>query len=180
MTDLSKILAQVDFFLWTRTPAFLDFNLLNLHMIQRKQTLFLLELIFLGIALLFVPSNVVVKPAESIQVYLLPGSGFESTAWHYLAISLNTVNLLLAFVAIFMFRKRNLQVKLSYVLLISWGLISLVSAFLPLAVTAGEATGVQNSYFGVIAGLFGMLAAYLAARFINKDIELLKSADRIR
>ena len=65
-------------------------------MIQRKQTLFLLEVVFLAIALLFVPSNIIVKPNTSVNLYLLPpGNAYESSIWHDLAMYLNFICLVL-------------------------------------------------------------------------------------
>ncbi len=143
-------------------------------MIQRKQTLFLLELVFLGIAFLLVPTNIIVKSTGNINVYLLPGNNFESTTWHYLMMSANFIGLLFSIVSIFLYKKRTLQLKLLYAML------SLMMAFCPAVHLSGDIIEIQNHYFGMVIGLFAVPAAYLAARFIKKDIELLKSADRIR
>jgi hypothetical protein len=50
----------------------------------------------------------------------------------------------------------------------------------PFVVKTEEMIEVKINYFVVAIGAFSVLAAFLAARFIKKDIELLKSADRIR
>ncbi len=150
-------------------------------MIQRKQTLFLLELVFLGIALLFVPSATVLTPNNSQGVCLLPLPGnFMSTTWHYIAMALNFIALLLALITIFLYKKRELQYKLSYILMMLWILLTVTTGLCPLVKPGSDITGVQTNYPVVVIGLFSILAAYLAARFIRKDIDLLKSADRIR
>jgi hypothetical protein len=150
-------------------------------MIQRKQTLFLFELIFLGIALLFVPSGNVATPASSYELYLVPINNAEihSSPGHYAAIFINFTALVLAFVAVFLYRQRTMQMKLCYVMLILWTVLTLMIAFCPF-VNSSVTPSAHVSYLAVAIGAFGMLAAYLAARYIKKDIELLKSADRIR
>lgn len=150
-------------------------------MIQRKQTLFLIELIFLASALLFVPTNIILTPADAFNVYLLPSTGnFISTSWHLLAIGLNAACLALAVVSVFLFKKRLLQIKLCYVQLVLWlGLAGILGA-MPLVVMNGDITEIQNNYVGFAISLCAVIAAFLAARFIKKDIDLLKSADRIR
>lgn len=149
-------------------------------MIQRKQTLFLLELVFLGIAFLLVPTNIIVKSTGNINVYLLPGNNFESTTWHYLMMSANFIGLLFSIVSIFLYKKRTLQLKFSYTIMLLYAMLSLMMAFCPAVHLSGDIIEIQNHYFGMVIGLFAVPAAYLAARFIKKDIELLKSADRIR
>lgn len=153
-------------------------------MIQRKQTLFLLELIFLSIALLFIPvTTVVTTSAETLQLSLTPASGsaeISSSSGHMVAVGLNFIALILAFVTIFMYKKRELQVKLCYLLAFIWVVITLMIACCPFVVKTDAIASVSVNYFAGIIGVFAILAAFLAARFIKKDIELLKSADRIR
>ncbi|MES2681384.1 MAG: DUF4293 domain-containing protein [Bacteroidota bacterium] len=150
-------------------------------MIQRKQTLFLLELVFLSVSLLFVPSNVLLTREAAINVYLLPGNGaFVPSTQHYLASAINLVCLLLAIVTIFLYKKRTLQVKLCYLMMVLWAVNALLIAFSPLAIFVEGVTGIENNYFGVVIGIFAIMALFLAVRFIKKDIDLLKSADRIR
>src|SRR5690349_19567369 len=149
-------------------------------MIQRKQTLFLLELIFLGIALLFVPAATLLMPDSSQGVCLLPlPEAFTSTIWHTIAMALNFAALLLAFISIFLYKKRELQIRLCYVILLVWLVITFIITLMPLVKTGNNVTSIHTNYPVAVIGLFAVLAAYLAARFIRKDIELLKSADRI-
>ncbi len=157
------------------------YYLLNLRMIQRKQTLFLLELIFLSISLFFIPSDIILKNDGSVNVYLLPASGnYDATAWHLVALTLNLSSLVLSVICIFLYKKRVTQMRLCYLIAALWIIQSLVLAFCPLAVFNMGATEIQINYFGSLIGVFAVIAAVLAARFIKKDIELLKSADRIR
>ena len=139
------------------------------------------ELVFLGIALLFIPGSSIITREGSFAVCLLPlTGGFISTPCHYAAMILNFLGLGLALVAIFLFRKRELQLKFSYVSMILWCILTCVTGFCPLVEKGYNVTEVQGNYSGIIIGIFAIAAAFLAARFIRKDIDLLKSADRIR
>jgi len=154
-------------------------------MIQRKQTLFLLQLVFFGIALLFVSVTTVVtntpSPA-STPVYLSPlhHPQLQSTTGHLAAIVINAVALILSFITIFLYKRRELQLKLCYVLAGLWIILIAMIAACPFVLKNDPEMEIHTNYFGCLIGAFAVLAALLAARFIKKDIELLKSADRIR
>ena len=140
-----------------------------------------MELVFLGIALLFVPNSVILLKESSVNVYLLPlKTPFASAPCHYAAILVNFLGLALSLTTIFLYKRRTLQMKLCYVSLILWCLLISLMAFCPFVTMGNGIVEVQTNYSGVIIGLFAVVAALLAARFINKDRELLKSADRIR
>jgi hypothetical protein len=147
-------------------------------MIQRRQTLFLFELVFLAIALLFIPSQHV----SAADIYLVPVNepGLESSSGHLAAVALNFAGLILAFATIFLYRKLRMQVILSYVLTFVWVILTLMILFCPFVLGRDMNSGIEPNYFAAVIGLFGIVAGILAARLIKKDIELLKSADRIR
>lgn len=151
-------------------------------MIQRKQTLFLFQLIFLGIALMFLPVKNATIAGQTLNPTLVPIAveGAESTVGHMTAIFINFGGLILTFVTVFLYKRRKVQVKLSYTLLVLWLVLTLMILFCPFVKTTVGPVTEESNYFGVIVGIFSMLAAYLSARYIKKDIELLKSADRIR
>jgi len=149
-------------------------------MIQRKQTLFLIELIFLGLSLLFVPCQTILTKTTATNIYMMPLVDFQSTAGHLFAVILNFIGLVIATICIFIFKKRELQVKLCYVLMVVWLVLPAMMLFCPFVVRTETILEVQINYFVVAIALFSVLAAFLAARFIKKDIDLLKSADRIR
>jgi hypothetical protein len=152
-------------------------------MIQRKQTLFLFQVVFMGIALLFIPSVTIIIQNISTGVTLVPLNmpDYHSTAGHIAAIALNFLGLVLAFVAVFMYNRRELQVKLCYVITFIWVLITLMIAFCPF-VEGNNGSPVQTkiNFLAIFIGIFGVFAAVLAARYIKKDIELIRSSDRIR
>ena|SRR6218665_3923968 len=150
-------------------------------MIQRKQTLFLLELMFLGIALLFVPNSTLLTSSSSVSICLLPlQEPYTSTTGHYLAMALNFAGLALTVAAVFLYKRRELQLKLCYVLAMLWALLGFMLGLCNFVQPGNDVLSVQNNYTGVVISVFAIAAALLAARFIRKDIDLLKSADRIR
>ena len=149
-------------------------------MIQRKQSLFLIQILFLGLSLLFVPCQIIFTKAVATNLYLLPLTDFQSTPGHLFAVALNFLGLALTVITIFTFKKRDLQVKLCYALMAIWLVLMVMMLFCPFVVKTDAIIEVRINYFVVAIGLFSMFAAYLAARFIKKDIDLLKSADRIR
>ena len=150
-------------------------------MIQRKQTLFLLLSIFCSIALTLVNCNFLdvdgVKMGVSVSI--IPVDNIKPNIWHFLGTAINIASALLALITIFTYKKRDLQVKLCYgVLLLQLG-ITLIVSFCPV-VELREGIKYESSLLTTVIGLVGMLSAYFAARYIKKDIELLKSAERIR
>lgn len=150
-------------------------------MIQRKQSIFLLLSALLGLVLLFVPNHSIITADGPTDIYLTPlQAPFASTSAHYFAIVINFIGLLLAFVTIFMYTKRTLQIKLCYVLMISWLIVGLMFLFGSFVVMNEQITSVQKNYTALIVAIAGIIVNYFAARYIKKDIDLLKSADRIR
>lgn len=150
-------------------------------MIQRKQTLFLILFIFTSVANLFLPCNYLSDGQNSLGVSFLSthSSQVIPNVWHYIGLIIDLLVLTLSFVTIFLFKKRHLQVKLCYALmLLQLGFTCIVS-FAP-TVLKPENRALENSGVATIIGVIGILAAYFAAFYIKKDIELLKSADRIR
>jgi len=150
-------------------------------MIQRIQTLYLFSLVILSVVLLLLPSAEASFSNHQIPIYLLPISGelFHASVGQLAAMTINVISLLTTLICIFLYKKRVLQLKLSYALMIVWLAMTLILSFVPLA-QEQEGMGLINTNFGSLLGIFGMLGAYMAARHIKKDIELLKSADRIR
>ncbi len=150
-------------------------------MIQRKQTLYLLSILIISTILLVVPSASVDFNNQLVKVYLLPFDfeGISASAAQMAAMLINFISLILAFTCIFLYKKRNLQLTMSYSLMIIWLLLTLIMSFMPL-VNEADGVVIQNTNYGTLLGIFGMLGSYMAARLIKRDIELLKSADRIR
>jgi len=151
-------------------------------MIQRKQTLFLFQLIFCGIALLFIPSNKIITTNGILDVFLIPAKdqAFQSTLGHTAAIAINLSGLILTFITIFLFKRRELQIKLCYMLMLLWITLILMICFYPFVIKTEGVNHIDVNYFNGLIGVFAIIAAWFAIKFIKKDIDLLKSADRIR
>ncbi len=150
-------------------------------MIQRKQTLFLLQIAFLAISFLFVPVQFLGIPT-SLHVKLLPLNGevYSSTSGHLAAVGLNFLGLVVALAAIFLYRKRELQVKLCYLLMAIYIIIPAMAAFCPFIEMKDVAQKADVNIFTYIISAVCVVSAFFAARFVKKDIELIKSSDRIR
>ena len=150
-------------------------------MIQRIQTLFLLEIAFLCISLMFIPVQYIVSGGTDIAIKLVPVSNelFHSSPGHFAAVGINIFTLIITFITIFMFKKRELQIKLCYLIVILFVVLISMFAFCPL-VNLNETLEVKDSLFGYFILIIGSISAFLAARYVKKDIELLKSTDRIR
>lgn len=151
-------------------------------MIQRIQTLFLFQLILLGIALMLVPSGYLAAGGEPEEIYLLPvrNINFQSSPGHWAAIVINITGIILALLTVFLYKKRNIQRNLCFALTVLWLVLALMIAFCPFISGADTPASTTVNYYAVIIAILGSMGAMLAARFIKRDIDLLKSADRIR
>jgi hypothetical protein len=148
-------------------------------MIQRKQTLFLLGVALIAIALLFVPFQKVTATDTVHLLCLMPGcSPGVMNTYIYAPMALDLLVLLLSIICIFLYKNRPLQYKIANLLMLLnvfiIGLFFLVSY-------VKETAGGEISYsIGSSLPVIGILLAFLAANFIKKDEQLVRSADRIR
>jgi len=152
-------------------------------MIQRIQSLYLLLITALLIAVLFLPFGYLQSPTEMYEYtafsikQVLTGVEYALPVW-VLAIILIT-SAALSFVTIFFYKKRKLQINLCY-----WhgGLMVLFYVVYAaiMFVFIGR-TGAQNATsFGMAFPLVSIILDYLAVSAIRKDEDLVKSLDRIR
>lgn len=145
-------------------------------MIQRLQTIFLILAGIAFVALFQFPfavsdiSDTGFLADKDLDVYDSP-----------ILIALAGLGGLIAFVAVFLFKNRPLQIKLSYLTLLL-GILLLVVAtvlFYNEAYPLFEKSQINGSiglYMPFLSFVFGVLAA----RFISKDEKLVRSADRLR
>lgn len=148
-------------------------------MIQRIQSLFLLGVVLVCVALMYVPIYELVKNSAEI----LPSDTNVNTQFTiFNSAILPLINGgvgLLALVGIFLFKNRNLQVRAANLaLLIDCALIGLLFFSADSMSTTLEAKVhyLYGSYLPVINAIF----LFAAVRFIKKDDELVRSADRLR
>jgi glucan phosphoethanolaminetransferase (alkaline phosphatase superfamily) len=151
-------------------------------MIQRVQTLLWLEIAFLSISLLFVPVQTIILAAGEAQVHLMPLKevGLSSTMGHMAAVILNFLAIVICFLCIFNFKKRELQIKLSWALIVIFLVLIGMIAFCPFVSKNDIVKETRTNVFGYFIPAVAIISSFIAIRFVKKDIELLKSADRIR
>jgi len=147
-------------------------------MIQRVQSIFLLVVVISSVCLFIFPF---VAYENMYNVFTLhavkqPYCGF----WYYSAEALNLLIFILSFICIFLFKKRILQFKIANVIALLSVLLLGVLLFLEVVniekFLGGDKRILWPSYLPIVSMIF----AYLAGRFIKKDENLVRSADRIR
>ncbi|MCP3933207.1 MAG: DUF4293 domain-containing protein [Bacteroidetes bacterium] len=86
----------------------------------------------------------------------------------------------LAFISIFLFKKRKLQLSFSRISIIASviGLVLGVILYMQDSNTLGEA--VIKDEYGLFMPVFAIVFTLLAIRFINKDNKIVSSMDRLR
>lgn len=147
-------------------------------MIQRIQSVLLLDVVIVSVLLLVFPfvSYENLLNTFTLKEFNQPFCG----TWYYVAEALNLAILVLSLVTIFLYKKRMLQFRLAnLVAVLSAGLLAVllfadvvkVEAFL-----GGEKQVLWPSYLPLVS----MFSAFAAGVFIKKDEKLVRSADRIR
>ena len=125
-------------------------------MIQRIQTVYLLFAFCLMAALVFIPFS-------SLLMIMIDAG----------------IIAVLAAIAIFLYKKRNLQIKISYVMLLL--LVLMYALFFIFDQQSLPFTKIfQNVRFTFIFPLIAAVFIYLAMRGIRKDEKLVRSLDRLR
>ncbi len=145
-------------------------------MIQRIQTVFLL-LAAISFFLLFqLPFAV----SDIANPGFLADKDFDIFD-NIVLVVLTALGGLIALIAIFLYKNRPLQIRLSYLVIIVGILLILVAGvlFYNEAANIMDKVGISDGlglFMPVLAFIFG----FLAARFIRKDEKLVRSADRLR
>ena len=135
-------------------------------MIQRPQTAYLLTATLINLFVFFTPvySTAINDPAMWI--------GYSFTIG--LALSL-----IIAFSAIFLYKNRILQLKVTKLSVYSEAAVMGIAAGMLLS-AGGIGRHILGDVFGFILIAFALILLWLAARQIKKDEELVRSMDRIR
>lgn len=147
-------------------------------MIQRIQTVFLfLSAVFAGV-LFFVPIASFDLGNEIVNLSIF-GAGNSVKAMPLLILTI--LMLLIPFVTIFMFKKRELQLKLSSLnVFLNAVFCGLIFLFYDNSIQENLLVETITYAFGTYIPLINMVLSVLAMRWIKKDIELIKSIDRLR
>lgn len=149
-------------------------------MIQRKQTLFLLVVAIVAIVMFFAPFIIVTAEDGTIsKLCLLPGCNPEiMNTGAYAPFTLNLLSLILSVVTIFLYKNRVLQYKLAN--LVALLNVFIIGLFFLLSYIKDGVSGTISYSFGAFLPILSIICAFLAAHFIKKDEQLVRSADRIR
>lgn len=150
-------------------------------MIQRIQTLYLLAVVALGIALVWQPVVQFVSPeeAETLQVWELSALGGVPLQGLWGLLITTALIPLLAFVDIFLYKKRLLQARLNiFTVLLCLGYYGVLAIYIW---QAKLALGVDWHILPYASfPLVCMVLTLMATRRILKDEALVRAADRIR
>ena len=129
-------------------------------MIQRIQSIFLLIVVLCGVgAIAFVQYNENALSDDEILFMCFQ--------------LLNFISILLAAIAVFLYKNRIPQIKLC-----AW--IIALNVFLILSVIFLVRYQIINQLWAIFFPLASTVSSFLARRYIKKDEELVRSADRIR
>ncbi len=147
-------------------------------MIQRIQTVFLFLAALAFIALFqfpFAVSDVASKGFLQDKVFNI----FDNP----ILIALAGLGGLIALIAIFLFKNRPLQVRLTYLTIIT-GILLIVAAVVLFLNESNSQQIIDKGQISDSIGLYmpvlGLIFGFLAARFIKKDEKVVRSADRLR
>ena len=160
-------------------------------MIQRVQSLLLLFIAVLGIIFSFSP---ILELIIQDETYIMNAyntyqfseeEGINLVTFRNIGIGiLGGVTILLALVIIFLFKNRGPQMLLSklLLLLLTFQVVA-IFVYLDAAKAFLNPTKLVLSLsykIGIFLPFFSLVLAYLTIRFIKKDDELVRSADRLR
>lgn len=150
-------------------------------MIQRIQTLYLLAVVALGIALIWLPVVQLVTPEEvaELQVYELSALGGAPIQGVWGLLVTTILIPLLALVDIFLYNKRILQARLNiFTVMLCLGYYGVLAIYIWLAKMS---LGVEWHILPYASfPLVCLILMLMATRRILKDEALVRAADRIR
>lgn len=149
-------------------------------MIQRIQTLYLLAVVALGVALIWLPVVQFVTPEDvELQVYELSALGGVPLQGLWGLLVTTVLIPVLALVDIFLFKKRLLQARLNiFTVMLCLGYYGVLAIYIW---QANLALGVDWHILPCASfPLVCMVLTLMATRRILKDEALVRAADRIR
>lgn len=145
-------------------------------MIQRIQTIFLTLTALVFGSLFKVPFAISDQPSTQF----LSDRVFDIKD-HPALIGLTILGIILSVISIFLFRKRKVQLKIGYLIIVMAILLPVIAFLLFTSTSADADPNVQvNDQIGMFLPLGAILFATLANHFIKKDEKLVKSMDRLR
>ena len=149
-------------------------------MIQRIQSVFLFETVIVSILTLIFPFVQYQNGDALVVLSLMPGAipaGVSQLL--YIPVVLNIILPVFALYVIFQYKDRPKQAKLAKLLMILGA--GLLTAMLTIEFVSDEnAVWTKTYLWPSFLPIISTISAFFAARFIKKDEELVRSADRIR
>jgi len=143
-------------------------------MLQRVQSLFLLGVVIISLLLFYIPLYETIQMTNGTESAGIP-VGISKSAILQL---LNASTGVLTFLAIFLYRRRNIQVRMSNLAIL------ITCVFVALLFFMADTMSSENQRIHYLVGsylpLIQVLFAFLASWFIKKDEALVRSADRLR
>lgn len=153
---------------------------------QRIQTLYLAIAIVINLVTftLNIAEFQIEEQLHEFSIYGLLDKSGESLLYSTTTLSvINLLSVLISLVVIFMFKKRQLQIKLSQLnLFVQVILVAAIFFMLDAAASQFQLdTEIHLNYgIGILTSILPMVFIYLAIRSIKKDEALIRAADRIR
>ncbi len=156
-------------------------NFQTKKMIQRIQTIYLLLIQAITSALFFIPFS---EFTVDNQIYYFNFKGIftetgELITSIYPVIILLSLISLLTLITVFIYKNRNLQIRLSiFNLLLNIGLVGIVVYYI--LSTTTDLNSVVSYKIAIVLPIISVILYILAIKSIKKDEDLIKSLDRIR
>lgn len=148
-------------------------------MIQRKQSIFLLIVVINAIVGFILPFLELRSELTHIPLTILPWqANHHQSTYIYVPFIINTLILLLALFTIFKYNNRVLQFKLANLVVLLC--VFLMGSFFLYPGSEIPADHTVKYKISAFLPILGAVFSYLAAFYIKKDEQLVRSADRIR
>lgn len=153
-------------------------------MIQRIQTILLLAVAIISGLLFFTPMfNLIMQDNTTYEFYTSKVVSLSENpaliAYNWMSLTLNIAITLLSLIVIFLYKKRFLQLRLCIVnIILQLGMLILM--WLQASQRAEELQATYQVQLSFCFPIIGIILTWLALRAIIKDINLLKSYDRMR
>lgn len=154
-------------------------------MIQRIQSVYLFIAALLSAGYFFFPFSVKVFSSEQGEVIykllvhgmLKPDGSIQS---NFLLLALTIQLMVMLLLAIFMYKNRKMQIKICWMAVIPC--LAIITADYFLSDSMGKETGIKNPVYMLASYIpvFQFVLLRLAIKSIQRDEELIRSADRIR
>ena len=150
-------------------------------MLQRIQTIYLLIVTLLVGSMFFYPYAELLGEEKQIYVFNFNGLFLDGIIYHHTVtpVILLSLIVLISFCSIFLYKKRILQMRISFInLLLMLGYIGLNYYYIKSF--SNQLSGVISYTIIVVFPLVAAILIYLAIRAIGKDEALVRSLNRIR